>query len=71
MDDHVPLPLANTPDDIWIVVAGGAQSGHSYWMQHGTSWSVPQTKEIKLPAKAKWDALLAQAEKDLGPVPAI
>jgi hypothetical protein len=28
------------------------------------------TSEIKLPAQAKWDELLKEAEEDLGPLPA-
>lgn len=49
-----------------ILVAGGAASGHTHWMQSGKK-NFPETKEIKLP-KA-WDALLKQAEADLGPLP--
>jgi hypothetical protein len=51
-----------------VVVAGGDQSGHAYWMQVGKK-SMAVSKGIKLPAKAKWDELLKQAEKDLGPIP--
>ena len=63
-----PYPLTASPEEIWIVVAGGEQSGHNYYMMNGTSGTIPQTKEIELPAN--WDALLAQAEEDLGPIPA-
>lgn len=53
-----------------IVVAGGDQSGHGYWMQAGYSGDFkPASKEIKLPAN--WDDLLKQAEEDLGPPPAM
>jgi hypothetical protein len=57
------LPLAKP----MIVVAGGDQSGHGYWMQVG-KMSVVKSKEIKLPAK--WSDLLKAAEADLGPIPA-
>ncbi|MBI2910150.1 MAG: hypothetical protein HYX92_21115 [Chloroflexi bacterium] len=60
-----PYPLTMTPEDIRIAVAGGEHSGHSYWMQHGSSGVVPQTREIRLPAK--WEELLKKAEKELGP----
>jgi hypothetical protein len=63
-----PFPITSRPENIMIVVAGGAQSGHSYYMGTGQGRSVTSAK-IELPAKAKWDALLAQAEKDLGPIP--
>ncbi|MBI2908203.1 MAG: hypothetical protein HYX92_11195 [Chloroflexi bacterium] len=62
-----PYPLAMTSEDIRIVVAGGEQSGHSYWMQHGSSSAVPQTREVKLPAN--WEELLKKADEDLGPNP--
>lgn len=68
VEDFIPLPLVVDPDDVWIVVAGGEQSGHNYFMQHGTSWAIPQSKQIQLPAN--WDDLLEQAEEDLGPPPA-
>ncbi len=49
-----------------ILVGGGAQSGHTHWMQSGKK-NIPETKEIKLPAK--WDQLIKAAEADLGPIP--
>lgn len=60
-----PLPLYTDPDDVLIAVAGGEQSGHNAYLQHGTSWSINQIKEIRLPAN--WDELIQQAETDLGP----
>ncbi len=33
-----------------------------------TQGYIPVSREIKLPAKPKWDDLLRQAAKDLGPV---
>ena len=66
-----PWPICVDPDDIVIALCGGAQSGHTNWMQ--VSWGKPLcsvSREIKyLPAKDKWDALLKQAEEDLGPIP--
>jgi hypothetical protein len=66
--EQYPMPITMYPRNIMIVLAGGDQSGHSYWMQRGNSRSYQQIKEIKLPAN--WDALLKEAEDDLGPLPA-
>jgi hypothetical protein len=63
-----PLPIATEPEGIMIVVAGGEQSGHGYWLEVGHSGYVATSAEIELPAN--WDELLAQAEADLGPAPA-
>jgi hypothetical protein len=52
-----------------LVLAGGAQSAQGLWMRVGKLQDLT-TSEIKLPAKAKWDALLKEAEEDLGPLPA-
>jgi len=64
-----PVPITLGPDNIAIIVAGGSQSGHSFVFHTGWGGAEATKGEIKLPAKAKWDALLAQAEKDLGPIP--
>jgi hypothetical protein len=61
------LPLVRKPERIMVVVAGGAQSGHSYFMATGFGPEGATSAEIKLPAN--WDALLKQAEEDLGPLP--
>ncbi len=62
-----PMPIAVAPKNIMIVVAGGKQSGHSYWLQvHGGTFG-PATREIKLPHN--WEELLKKAEEDLGPFP--
>lgn len=59
-----PMPIAVAPDNITIVVAGGEQSGHSYWLQvHGGTYG-PVSREIALPSN--WDKLLGNAEEDLG-----
>lgn len=64
-----PIPITSKPENIMIVCCGGEQSGHGEWMQVGHDPKAFVSREIKLPAKAKWDALLAQAETDLGPLP--
>jgi hypothetical protein len=68
--DHVrfPMPIALGPENFIIVVAGGEQSGHSYWLQvHGGTFG-PASKEIVLPKN--WNNLLEKAEEELGPLPA-
>ncbi len=65
--EQFPIPLAVSPDNITIVVAGGAQGGHGYWMQVGYG-SDPVTVEIELAEKRRWDTLLDRADKDLGPL---
>lgn len=62
-------PYVLNADQVMIAVCGGEQAQHSYIMNFGTKDSDRLTKPITLPAKAKWEALLAQAEKDLGPNP--
>lgn len=62
------IPITPKPDQITIVIAGGDQSGHGYWMQEGHSNYTVTSQEVKLPKN--WNALLKQAETDLGPLPA-
>jgi len=63
-----PMPITVAPKNFMIVVAGGEQSGHSFWLQvHGGTFG-PTTKEIKPPANL--GKLLQKAEEDLGPLPA-
>jgi hypothetical protein len=62
-----PFPICRKPEGIVIVVAGGEQSGHSYWMQTGHGGYVAKTVAIQLPAA--WEDLLRKAEEDLGPMP--
>lgn len=61
-----PMPIARKPENIKIVVAGGRQAGHSYWVR-AIQLGVAANTEIKLPAN--WDQLLRKAEEDLGPIP--
>jgi hypothetical protein len=60
--------IATEPEFINLVIAGGAQSGHAYWMQPGAHAPILVSREIELPAN--WDDLLEQAENDIGPAPA-
>jgi hypothetical protein len=61
-----PLPIARAPDNIKIVVCGGRQSGHSFWLRVDQR-GVANSAAIKLPAN--WNELLRKAEEDLGPIP--
>lgn len=62
-------PLWAKPEQLLLVVAGGDQSGHAFWMAPGgTSGYTTTDSEIKLPKN--WDELIEQAEEDLGPAPA-
>ncbi len=63
-----PVPMYYKPDNLVFAIAGGRHPTHCYWFGENTGGVNPNV-EIQLPAKAKWDALLAQAEKDLGPLP--
>ncbi len=60
-------PYAYNPEQICLVICGGAQSQHVYILNSVSKASSRVTKPIKLPKN--WDALIAQAEKDLGPNP--
>ena len=63
-----PMPITPAAKNLIIVVAGGEQSGHSYWLQvHGGTFG-PSSRAIHLPGN--WGELLARAEEDLGPLPA-
>ncbi len=59
-----PLPITRLAKNIMVVVAGGEQSGHSYYMAVGLGPAGPTTATIELPAK--WDRLLDEAEAELG-----
>ncbi len=68
VDPTMLLPVSKTPKSLTIVVTGGEQSGHAYFMPN--QGYTPVSREIRLPAKSKWDDLLNRAEKELGAVPA-
>jgi hypothetical protein len=60
--DMDPWPITRTPQQIIMAVAGGYHPTHNFWMQ---SWSRNLTGgRIHLPAA--WDALIAEADEDLG-----
>lgn len=60
-----PMPITAKPENIMIVVAGGEQSGHNYWMQVGVAGLRPVSAAIQLPSN--WDELIRKAEEDNGP----
>jgi hypothetical protein len=64
-----PWPISIKPDNLLIVVAGGKQSGHGYWMRMGAGPIQPVSVEIELPKN--WEALIMAAEEDFGPLPTI
>jgi hypothetical protein len=64
-----PWPISVKPDNLMIVVAGGKQSGHGYWMRMGCCPTQPISMEIDLPAN--WYSLIRRAEEDLGPLPTL
>lgn len=63
------VPITRKPQNFMVVVAGGAGSQHGLWLgpTYGIHGAVTSA-EIKLPKN--WDALLAQAVTDFGPLPA-
>jgi hypothetical protein len=65
-----PMPITSKPENMRVVICGSQTiiHGHIYVLTVCNSSQGLISKEIKLPAKAKWDALLAQAEEDLGPI---
>jgi hypothetical protein len=62
------VPLSPKPEQLTIVVAGGDQAGHVLWMEAGNSNRAMISTKIELPKN--WDALIKQAEAELGPIPA-
>jgi hypothetical protein len=60
-------PYAYNADQVCLAICGGAQAQHAYVMNPISKLASRVSKPIKLPKN--WDALLAQAEKDLGPNP--
>lgn len=69
-DKYLPgdmVPCTPVPEQITIVVGGGDQAGHGFWMQptvFGSNTSV----EVELPAN--WEDLIFEAEIAIGPMPA-
>lgn len=64
-----PWPISIKPEQLMIVVAGGKQSGHGYWLRMGCCPTQPISMEIELPKN--WDELIAKSIEDLGPLPVI
>jgi len=58
--------LTAKPEQITLIVAGGASSQHAYWMEGGKGTSILSVP-IKLPSK--WIDLIKVSETDLGPIP--
>jgi hypothetical protein len=61
------VPLVATPQQMKVIVTGGVQSGHAYWMQIGSAQYRMVSQEIKVPAR--WNDLIKAAESDLGVAP--
>lgn len=60
-----PWPICLRPENIVLVVAGGAHPTHSYWLQAHSPAVVGRA--IRVPET--FDQLLAEADRDLGPGP--
>lgn len=60
-------PYVYNAEQVMIAVCGGEQAQHTYIMNYQTKASERLTTPIVLPKN--WDALLEQADKDLGPNP--
>ena len=60
--DLDPWPITRTPEQIIMAVAGGHHPTHNFWMQ---SWS-RNFGGGKIDLPSNWDALIAEAEEDLG-----
>jgi hypothetical protein len=58
-----PWPITASPDNFIVVVAGGGHPTNSYWLQGYSPGVIGRT--IDLPAS--FEALIAEAERDLGP----
>jgi hypothetical protein len=59
--------MADKPEQMRVVIAGGAQSAHAYWMEVGKNTNLV-SRPIRLPSK--WSALIDASETDLGSIPA-
>ena len=65
-----PWKLLSKPYTHFLIVCGGgqAQAGQTISTGPGASAFQWEAAEIHLPSQAKWEALLKEAEKDLGPI---
>ena len=66
LKENESWPITSKPENIMIIVAGGAQSGHWYWMQGYYQPPRPMSVEIGLPTG--WGKLMEKAEEQLGPI---
>ncbi|MFQ5874992.1 MAG: hypothetical protein ACE5JL_14520, partial [Dehalococcoidia bacterium] len=60
-----PWPLTSKPENIMLLVAGGAHPTHAYWMQGAGHENMPQSNKIELPAV--WGQLMEEAEEERAP----
>ena len=60
------IPVCPVAEQLTVIIAGGSQSGHGYFMGPVTQGKVVSC-EVELPSN--WDDLLFEAEIDLGPLP--
>lgn len=60
------IPICPHPEQVTLVVAGGDQGGHGYWMDPVIQGDVVSI-EVELPSN--WDDLLLDAEIDMGALP--
>ena len=67
VDEGEPWPISIKPEQLMIVVCGGKQSGHGFWMRMGCCPMQPISMEIELPSN--WDELIAKSIEDMGPLP--
>lgn len=65
---QIPMPIAHGAKNIMVVIAGGDNASHSYWLQTSNTYR-SISAEIRLPNSARWDKLLAQAEEEMGSPP--
>ena len=56
-------PICHDPSQIILAVAGGAHPTHNFWMQG----NAPRLTSGAIDLPSGWDALIAEAEVDLGP----
>lgn len=63
---NAPWPIGSRPENIMLVVAGGEQSGHCYWMQG--AWPALQPVSVEMDLPANWNKLLKEAEEDYASV---
>ena len=58
-----PWPITKTPEQIILCVAGGHHPTHNFWMQG----NAPKVAGGAIALPENWDALISEADEDLGP----